>query len=106
MLEATILAGCGVLAALLAAAFYVMDRGQRRESVYRWASGRGFRLVNFRQPWLTEMSPFPLSVSKAQQVFHVEVVDSAGRKRSGWVRLGDPWRGLASDRAEVRWRDA
>lgn len=93
-------------AVLLAASLYWLDRVRRREALFRWASDSGCRLLAFKQPALTELSPFPLSVSKSQQVFRVEVQDGQGSRRSGWVRLGGVWRGLASRRAEVRWEGA
>lgn len=93
-------------AVLLAVCLYWLDRVRRREALFRWASAGGWRLLAYGQPALTELSPFPFSASKSQQVFRVEVEDRQGKRRSGWVRLGSAWRGLASTRADVRWSDA
>jgi hypothetical protein len=82
---------------------YWTGRIRRREALFTWASNHGFKILGFRQPVLTELSPFPLTASKAQQIFQIEVQDAEGNQRSGWIRLGSIWRGLASDRAEVRW---
>jgi hypothetical protein len=101
-MEAVILLAIAVPAVLLAASLYWLDRVRRREALFRWASTNGFRLLTFKQPLLSEASPFPISASKAQAIFRVEVESSAGH-RSGWVRLGSAWRGLSSDVAEVRW---
>ena len=89
---------------LLFVALYWLDRVRRREALFRWAAESGYRLISFGQPILTEASPFPVSVSKSQHVFRVEVEDGLGNRRSGWVRLGSAWRGLRSRAAEVRWK--
>ena len=106
MREPIVLLTIALPTVLLFATLYVLDRVRRREALFRWASRNGYRLVAFGQPILTEASPFPVSVSKAQQVFKVEVEDALGKRRSGWVRLGDAWRGPAADRADERWESA
>ena len=93
-------------AVLLLASLYRLDRARRREALSRWAAGGGYRLIAFRHPLMTEATPFPLPASKGQHVVRVEVEDREGVRRSGWVRLGSPWRGLASRRADVRWAAA
>ena len=106
MREPIVLLALTLPAVLLLVTLYWLDRLRRREALFRWACRNGYRLLSFGQPLLTEASPFPVSASKAQQVFKVEVEDGLGRRRSGWVRLGDAWRGLAADRAEERWASA
>ena len=103
MRESLILLAIGVPAVLLFVSLYWLDRVRRREALFRWASEGGYRLIAFRQPILTEASPFPFSVSKSQHVFGVEVEDKNGNHRTGWVRLGSAWRGLESRSADVRW---
>ncbi len=103
MRESIIVLAIATPAVLLAVTLYWLDRVRRREAIFRWASRHGYRLIAFRQPILTEASPFPFSASKAQQVFKVQVKDGFGKLRSGWVRLGDAWRGLAADKADERW---
>lgn len=90
-------------AVLLAVSLYWLDRVRRREAVFRWASESGYRLISYQQPVLVEASPFPVSWSKSQHVFRVEVEHSDGSRRTGWVRLGSAWRGLAARTADVRW---
>jgi hypothetical protein len=90
-------------AVLAAVSLYWLDRLRRRETIGRWASDSGYRLLSYRQPVLVEASPFPVSWSKSQHVFRVEVEDRDGCRRSGWVRLGSAWRGLTSRAADVRW---
>ena len=106
MREPIVLLAIVLPAVLLFVTLYWLDRVRRREALFRWASRNGYRLVAFGQPILTEASPFPFSASKAQQVFKVQVEDGLGKRRSGWVRLGDAWRGLSSDRADERWESA
>ena len=81
MRESLMLLAVALLSVLLFVSLYYLDRVRRREAVFRWASEHGYRLITFRQPILTEASPFPVSVSKSQQVFKVEVVDRAGNHR-------------------------
>ena len=94
------IAAPGVLAF---AVLYWAGRIRRREALFRWASNHGFKILEFRQPALSELSPFRFTASKAQQIFQIKVQGTDGNERSGWIRLGSVWRGLASDNAEVRW---
>jgi hypothetical protein len=102
MPEAVVFVVVAAPAVVLAASLYRLDRVRRREALFRWASAGGYKVLSYRQPVLTELSPFRLSVSKAQAVFRVEVECVEGRK-AGWVRLGSAWRGVASNAAEVQW---
>lgn len=92
-----------VPAALIAFGSYFAERARRRKALFQWASDSGLEILTYRQPLLTELSPFPFSGSKAQCVFYFEARESSGARRSGWVRLGDMWRGLGSKVADVRW---
>jgi hypothetical protein len=70
----------------------------------RWAQRNDFRIISQeRRDFRT--GPFFLRTSKGQQVFPVTVSDPVGYTRSGWVRVGDWWVGLTSDKVEVRWDD-
>lgn len=82
---------------------YWSGRIRRREALFRWASNHGFKVLQFGQPVLSELSPFVFSGSKAQQIFRIKVQDTEGQTHSGWIRLGSIWRGLSSEKAEVRW---
>jgi hypothetical protein len=106
MSEAVIFLALALPIVLLFVALYWWDRVRRREALFRWAAGSGYRLISFGQPLLAEASPFTVSASKSQHVFRVEVEDGLGNRRSGWVRLGSAWRGLRSRAAEVRWASA
>ena len=106
MPESLIATAMFVPAALLAVTLYWLDRVRRREALFHWATSNGYRLIHFRQPLLTEPSPFPLALSRAQHVFHIEVEDGRGQQQSGWLRLGSAWRGLVANKAEVRWENA
>jgi hypothetical protein len=106
MQEPVIFLAIALPVVLLLVSLYGLDRVRRREALFRWATGNGYRLISFGQPIITEASPFPVSASKSQHVFRVEVDDRLGNRRSGWVRLGSAWQGLMSRAAEVRWESA
>ena len=91
-------------AALIAVPLYLVGRARRWTALYRWASNEGYRILQARQPWFTEASPFRFTGSKAQQVFNVRVKDSNGVEKNGWILLGSAWRGLATDNAKVLWK--
>src|SRR5262245_27593335 len=101
-MEAVILLAIAIPAFLLAAWLYWLDRLRRREALFHWASANGYLLLCFKQPFLSEATAFPISASKAQAIFRVEIETNEGLQ-SGWVRFGSAWRGLSSDVAEVRW---
>jgi hypothetical protein len=88
---------------VLAVTLYWVDRIRRREALFRWSANHGYKLLSFRQPLMTEASAFPVSASKSQHVFHVDVEAPDGTRRSGWVRLGSAWLGLGSNKADTRW---
>src|SRR5262245_22116990 len=78
----------------VAGLIYIAECAKRRKALQRWASSCGYKVVCARQPILSEASPFPISASKAQQVFRVTVQDQEGGVRSGWVLLGTAFCGL------------
>ena len=106
MQESVIFLAIALPVVLLLVSLYWLDRVRRREALFRWAAENGYRLISFRQPILTEASPFPVSASKSQHVFRVNVEDRLANRRSGWARLGSAWRGLRSRAAEVSWEAA
>jgi hypothetical protein len=91
------------VAVLIAVPWYLIGRARRWSALYRWASNAGYRILEARQPWLTEAGPFPFTWSKAQQVFNVRVKDADGVEKHGWVLLGSAWRGLAKDEVRELW---
>jgi hypothetical protein len=103
MIELIVPGGVLLLLLVVGAKAYSMERRQRREALLRWAASQGYRIIDYRQPILTEMSPFPMVASKAQQVFRFTIEHPDGTHQSGWVLLGSAWGGLKSEKAEVRW---
>ena len=87
----------------IGAVLYSLQRLWRRRALYRWAAENDFQLIAYDQPMFTEASAFPFTVSKAQQVFHISVLQKDGQARSGWLLLGRGLLGLLSGEAEVRW---
>ena len=103
MNETVFIAATMIPATLFAVSLYWVDVVRRKERLFRWASSNNLKLNTFRYPLVIERSAFPFSVSHAQHVFRVEVEEADGTLRHGWVRVGSPWRGLSSTRADVRW---
>jgi hypothetical protein len=71
----------------------------------RWTQQNGFHVVDRHYCFLFK-GPFFWTTSRGQVVYRVTVEDSAGKRRSGWVRCGSWFFGVLSDRVEVRWDDA
>jgi hypothetical protein len=82
---------------------YAWERNRRKSALSRWAASQGYRVLRSRQPLLREASPFPITVSKAQQVFQITVECNDGTNKSGWVLLGSGLSGLDSATAKVQW---
>ncbi|MEQ2006317.1 MAG: hypothetical protein ABMA26_05930 [Limisphaerales bacterium] len=103
MNEGFLIAGVVLLASLIGGGLYYLDRRARRNAFMRWAAIEGYRIIDFQPPFITELSPFPIIASKAQQVYQFTVQLADGTCKSGWVLLGSMWEGLDSDEVEVRW---
>ena len=72
--------------------------------LHQWAEKGGYRII--RQEYRTFFKgPFFWTSTRGQTVYYVEVEDSKGNRRSGWVRCGGWWFGLLSDNVEVRWEE-
>jgi hypothetical protein len=82
---------------------YAWERRRRRVALARWAVSEGCRILRSRQPFLTEASPFPITASKAQQVFQITVEYADGMRKSGWILLGSGLSGLDSGAAKIQW---
>ena len=93
------------LALLLLASggLYAWERKHQRVALARWAASQGYRVLRSRQAFLSEASSFPVTVSKAQQVFQITVECDDGTRKSGWVLLGSGLSGLASGAAQIQW---
>jgi len=98
-------ATAAIIAGLLAlgVGLYALERVRRSRTLHRWAAAHDYKLISFHQPMLTETSPFPFTMSKAQQVFHISVLQKDGSTKSGWILLGSGLRGSASSEAKVKW---
>ncbi|HET6430855.1 hypothetical protein [Dyella sp.] len=91
--------------AILALAFYWQHRRVRAMTA-EWAAAHGYRILDIRLAWFLPLRMW-LTTSDAQVVVRVKIYDERSRRvRSGWLRLGAYWRGLADgDSAQVRWED-
>jgi hypothetical protein len=93
-----------VLFGALAVAAFVWQFPRAEAILRRWAAASGYEIVHFEHRWF-RVGPFWWRTSKGMAVFHVVVRDSAGRERSGFVRVGGWFWGLWSDVAKVEWDD-
>ena len=75
-----------------------------RTLLNRWAEVHGFEILHSECRTLCA-GPFTWTSSRNQMVYFVRVRDHEGRERSGWVRCGSFWSGIASEKTEVRWKD-
>jgi hypothetical protein len=73
-----------------------------RSLLHQWAAGNDYRIVRQEYRYFFR-GPFLWTSPKGQAVYYVVIEDPAGTRRSGWVRCGNPWFGLLSDKVEVRW---
>jgi hypothetical protein len=95
-----------VVFSIVAAAFY-WHRRRVRTMTAEWAAANGYRLLESRPAGFPPLRMW-LTTSDAQVLVRVKIYDEASRRvRSGWLRLGAYWRGLADgDAVQVRWEDA
>jgi hypothetical protein len=91
-----------VLAIAGAIAYAIWYYRRARELLQSWADQHGFQIQAVEHRWLNR-GPFFWTTSRGQVVYYVTVLDTAGRKRRGYVRCGSFWGGLFSDKVEVRW---
>ncbi len=73
-----------------------------RAAVRSWAERQELKLHKLSLR-LARRGPFLWGTSRAQHVFRVVATDPQGQRRSGFVRVGDTWRGVLTPRIEVRW---
>lgn len=78
-----------------------------RAMTAQWAAANGYRILETRPAWFPPLRMW-LTTSDAQVVVRVKVYDETSRRvRTGCLRLGAYWRGLADGHsAQVRWEDA
>jgi len=87
---------------MVVAVVWSFSRG--RTLLNRWAQENGFQILHSEIRTLCA-GPFTWTSSRNQIVYFVRVLDKEGREHSGWVRCGSFWRGISSDKTEVRWKD-
>ena len=96
-----------LLAALLVAAFLLLHYRRARALLDDWIGSQQLQLLHAHLALAPPLSML-LTTSKAQVVYRIRVYDPAQQRiRSGWLRLGGYWRGLADAEAStVRWDEA
>ena len=91
-----------ILIIAVAVPLWVWYFNRSRELVSEWASYNRLTLVSVERK-LFWLGPFWWRTGKGQAVFRVTVRDEAGRRRSGYVRVGGFWSGLLCDQVTVVW---
>lgn len=97
---AIILLGFGMLAIILLSLWWTTAKSQRL--IQQWAAKNEYQLVASEERYVRR-GPFLWTTSRGQTVFHITVLDPAGRRYSGFVRCGSWFGGLFSDKVEVIW---
>jgi len=69
-----------------------------------WALEKGHRLVESRWCWFIR-GPFQETWLTSQSVFRVRLLDSTGKERSCWAKLGGTFGGLWVDDVWIVWDD-
>lgn len=103
MNEGVIFLGVLILLVGSASGLFWIKQVQRRKALIQWAAYNDYQLVSFEAAALDEATPFPFKISKAQEIFHVSILQKDGRAKSGWLLLGGDWFGLDPADAEVKW---
>jgi hypothetical protein len=85
-------------------AWNVWSFSRGRALLKRWAQENGFQIVHSEFSGFYSGS-FTWTSSRSQIIYFVQVLDSNGKERSGWVRCGSFWSGIVSDKTEVKWKD-
>src|ERR1035437_10100484 len=93
-----------ICVAIIMVVTVVWSFSRGRTILNRWAQDNGFQILHSEIRTLCA-GPFTWTSSRNQIVYFVRVLDKEGREHSGWVRCGSFWRGISSDKTEVRWKD-
>jgi hypothetical protein len=84
---------------------FTISRFSKAQSILEdWARQYGYTLLECQRKDFFR-GPFFLTTSKAQVVFQITVADVAGRRRTGYAKVGGFMTGLLSDQVTVRWDD-
>lgn len=96
--------GLVIAAILIAWPLLWLRRRVIHSIVSQWTKKNNFELVRYKD---AIYSPFTLSLrkSRSQEVVWVEIIDSHGKHRTCWLKLGGYFSGLLNDRAECIWKD-
>ena len=92
----------GAAFVLISVLSYLLNIDQADRKLYRWAERNGLQLVSHGSRTF-HRGPYFLRSTNVQVVYRITAKDGTGRTRSGYVRLGGWWLGLASDAADATW---
>src|SRR5438105_15201738 len=92
-----------VLVPVLAMVVGVIIWGQLRTNkiLQEWAKQDGYRIISAKRRWV-DYGPHRRNVGY-QTVYRVEVEDSQGHRRSGWVFCGSYGLGIFVNKSTVYW---
>ena len=68
--------------------------GRARRSLERWVDDQGYSLVAGKLA-LFRKGPYTWTSSNAQMVFRITILDKQAQERTGWVRCGSRFKGVA-----------
>jgi hypothetical protein len=92
-----------VLTMIGIAGFTLAWQSSRSQSLMtHWAAQHGYQILHYEYRTFRR-GPFFWTTSKGQTVYYVEVLDTQGKRRNGWLRCGGRFLGLMSEQVEVRW---
>ena len=83
-------------------ALVIWTRRRSRVLLEQWAADNGFTILSREHRYLRR-GPYLWTTGKGQDVYYIEVQDTGGTTRSGFVRCGGYWSGMLSDKVTVAW---
>lgn len=96
--------GLFCLMAMAAIAYPIFRVRRAHALVTEWATTNGFEIVRREWVWF-RLGPFPLASFGHQAIYYLVVRDREGKEHTCWLKLGDFFVGLLSDRIGVRWEN-
>jgi hypothetical protein len=95
---AAILFSCTALGTLFLLGLFLADL-RSKYMLKEWGRSNGFEILSHEERWHFKHA------ARGKSVFRVTVLDSVGRRRSGYAQCGLRWLGLLPDNVVVRWDD-
>jgi hypothetical protein len=87
----------------MVAGVIIWTKWRAEKILQEWAKQGGYRIIKAKRRWF-DLGPRRRSVGY-QIVYRVEVEDSQGHKRMGWVFCGSYGLGILVEKSTVYWDD-